>query len=218
MSRLKLNITMSLDGYVAGPEQSPEYPLGIGGEELHGWVVPLEAWREGHGLEGGEVNESTPFVEDILGGAGATIMGRNMFGGGPGPWDESWKGWWGDDPPFHHPVFVLTNHPREPLQMQGGTTFHFVTDGIESALEKARTAAAVASKAWRIRKEVSLGGGASVAQQYLAAGLLDEIVVSVVPILLGGGARLFDNVGDATLEQVESVEAPGVTHIRYTRA
>jgi dihydrofolate reductase len=218
MSKLKLNITMSIDGFVAGPDQSPENPLGIGGEELHDWIVPLKAWRESHGMEGGEVNASTPFVEDILGDAGATIMGRNMFGGGPGPWDESWKGWWGDDPPFHHPVFVLTNHPREPVEMQGGTTFHFVTDGIESALEQARAAAEVASKAWRVRKDVSLGGGASVAQQYLAAGLLDEIVVSVVPILLGGGARLFENVGDAKLEQVESVEAPGVTHIRYVRA
>jgi dihydrofolate reductase len=218
MSRLKLNITMSIDGYVAGPDQSPENPLGIGGEELHDWLVPLRAFRESHGHEGGEVNASTPFAEDILAGAGATIMGRNMFGGGPGPWDESWKGWWGDDPPYHNPVFVLTHHPREPVEMQGGTTYHFVTDGIESALEQARAAAEVASKAWRVRKDVSLAGGASVAQQYLAAGLLDEIVVSVVPILLGGGTRLFENVGDAKLEQVESVEAPGVTHIRYIRA
>src|SRR5919109_63469 len=196
MSKLKLNITMSIDGFIAGPDQSPEHPLGVGGEELHSWLVPLKAFRESHGEDGGEVNASTPFAEDILGGAG--------------PWDESWKGWWGDNPPFHHPVFVLTSHPREPLQMRGGTTFHFVTDGIESALEHARAAAG--------EKEVSLGGGASVAQQYLAASLLDEIVVSVVPILLGGGARLFDNVGDAKLEQVESVEAPGVTHIRYARA
>jgi len=218
MSKLKLNITMSIDGYVAGPDQSPENPLGIGGEELHDWLVPLRAFRESHGHEGGEVNASTPFAEDILAGAGATIMGRNMFGGGPGPWDESWKGWWGDDPPYHNPVFVLTHHPREPVEMQGGTTYHFVTDGIESALEQARAAAEVASKAWRVRKDVSLAGGASVAQQYLAAGLLDEIVVSVVPILLGGGTRLFENVGDAKLEQVESVEAPGVTHIRYIRA
>ena len=149
MSKLKLNITMSIDGFVAGPDQSPEHPLGVGGEQLHDWLVPLKAFREGHGEEGGEVNASTPFAEDILGGAGATIMGRNMFGGGPGPWDESWKGWWGDNPPFHHPVFVLTNHPRESLEMQGGTTFHFVTDGIESALEQARTAAE--------GQEVSLG-------------------------------------------------------------
>ena len=211
MSKLKLNITMSIDGFVAGPGQSQERPLGVGGEELHDWLVPLKAFRESHGEEGGEVNASTPFAEDILGGAGATIMGRNMFGGGPGPWgDESWKGWWGDNPPYHSSVFVLTNHPREPLKLQGGTTFHFVTDGIESALEQARAAAG--------DKEVSLGGGASVTQQYLGAGLLDEIVVSVVPILLGGGARLFDNVGAAKLEQVESVEAPGVTHIRYVRA
>src|SRR4051812_36897771 len=209
MSKLKLNITMSIDGFVAGPNQSPEDPLGIGGEELHGWLVPLMAFRESHGEEGGEINASTPFAEDILGGAGATIMGRNMFGGGPGPWDESWQGWWGDNPPYHHPVFVLTSHPRRPLELQGGTTFHFVTDGIESALEQARAAAG--------EKNVSLGGGASVAQQYLAAGLLDEIVVSVVPILLGSGARLFANVGDVKLEQVESVAAPGVTHIRYVR-
>ena len=139
-------------------------------------------------------------------------MGRNMFGGGPGPWEnDSWKGWWGDDPPFHHPVFVLTHHRREPLEMDGGTTLHFVTDGIESALEQARAAAG--------DKGVSLGGGASVAQQYLCGGLLDEIVVSIVPILLGDGARLFDNLGDAAtkLEQVEAVGAPGVTHIRYVQ-
>jgi dihydrofolate reductase len=213
MSKLKLNITMSLDGYVAGPGQSTEHPLGIGGEQLHGWLVPLEAFRERHGAEGGEVNASTPFAEDILAGAGATIMGRNMFGGGPGPWlDDSWKGWWGDDPPYHHPVFVLTHHPREPLELDGGTTFHFVTDGIESALAQARAAAG--------DKTVSLGGGASAAQQYLAAGLVDELVVSIVPVLLGGGARLLDNLGDAApeLEQVEVAGAPGVTHIRYLRA
>jgi dihydrofolate reductase len=210
MSKLKLNITMSIDGFVAGPNQSPEAPLGAGGEELHNWLIPLRAFRESHGEEGGDVNASTPFAEDILAGAGATIMGRNMFGGGPGPWDETWQGWGGADPPYHHPVFVLTHHPREPLELQGGTTFHFVTDGIESALEQARAAAAA--------QGISLGGGASVAQQYLAAGLLDELVVSVVPIVLGGGARLFENVGVARLEQVESVEAPGVTHIRYVRA
>ena len=210
MSKLKLTITMSIDGYVAGPDQSPEQPLGAGGENLYDWLVPLKAFRESHGHEGGEVNASTPFAEGILAGAGATIMGRNMFGGGPGPWEESWRGWWGDDPPYHHPVFVLTHHPRGPVEMDGGTTFYFVTDGIESALDQARAAAG--------EKDVSLAGGASVAQQYLAAGFLDELVVSVVPNLLGGGARLFENLGDARLEQVESVEAPGVTHIRYVRA
>jgi dihydrofolate reductase len=140
-------------------------------------------------------------------------MGRNMFGGGPGPWgDDQWTGWWGEDPPYHHPVFVLTHHPREPVEMKGGTTFHFVTDGIESALAQAKEAAA--------GQDVALGGGASAAQQYLAAGLVDEMQVSVVPVILGGGARLFDNLGDADveLEQVSAVEAPGVTHIKYRQA
>ena len=216
MGKFKVSISMSLDGYVAGPEQSEQNPLGIGGEQLHEWVFPLEVWRESHGQEGGEVNASTPIAEGILGNVGAVIMGRNMFGGGPGPWrDDSWKGWWGDDPPYHSPVFVLTHHAREPTEMKGGTTFHFVTEGIESALEQARAAAG--------DKDVSLGGGARAMQQYLAAGLLDEVLVSIVPMLLGGGARLFDNLGDANcepsrLEQVEAIEAPGVTHIRYARA
>src|SRR6201997_289945 len=194
MSELKLNITMSIDGFVAGPDQSPEHPLGVGGEKLHGWLYPLKAFREGHGEEGGEVNASTPFAEDILGGAGATIMGRNMFGGGPGPWDESWKGWWGDDPPYHHPVFVLTHHPREQVEMQGETTFHFVTDGIESALEQARAAAG--------ERDVHVSGGAQAVQQYLAAGLLDELYLHIAPILLGSGERLLENVGDPKLEPV----------------
>ena len=213
MGKFKLSISVSLDGYVAGPDQSEKDGLGIGGEQLHEWVVPLKAFREGHGREGGEVNASTPIAEGILANVGAVIMGRNMFGGGPGPWrDDSWKGWWGDDPPYHSPVFVLTHHAREPVEMKGGTTFHFVTDGIDSALEQARAAAG--------EKDVSLGGGADAVQQYLAAELLDEILVSIVPVLLGSGARLFDNLGDPrpTLEQVEAIEAPGVTHISYTRA
>ncbi len=210
MSKLRLNISMSLDGFVAGPDQSEENPLGVGGENLHRWVVPLRAFREAHGREGGEVNASTPVVQGWVENIGATIMGRNMFGGGPGPWDEEpWTGWWGDDPPFHHPVFVLTHHEREPLVMEGGTTFHFVTDGIESALGQAREAAG--------SKDVSLGGGASAARQYLARGLLDEMEISIVPLLLGGGARLLDELGDAPieLEQVRAVEAPGVTHVAY---
>jgi dihydrofolate reductase len=210
MRQVKVTITMSLDGFVAGPSQSASDPLGVGGEHLHDWLVPLKVFRESHGEQGGEVNASTPVAEGILGNVGAVIMGRGMFGGGPGPWDDAWKGWWGDDPPFHAPVFVLTHHAREPLEMEGGTTFHFVTDGIESALEQARAAAG--------DKDVSIGGGANAVQQYLAAGLIDEILVSVVPVLLGGGARLFD-LGDSrpTLRQVEAVEAPGVTHIRYAR-
>jgi dihydrofolate reductase len=210
MSKLRFNITMSLDGFVAGPDQSEDNPLGVGGMELHQWLVPLAAFRKLHGDEGGEVSASTPVVEGWLENVGATVMGRNMFGGGPGPWGkEPWNGWWGDEPPFHHPVYVLTHHAREPLQLQGGTTFHFVTDGIDSAFEQAREAAG--------GKDVSLGGGADVAQQYLAAGLIDEIEISVVPLLLGDGARLFDNLGDARprLEQVSAIEAPGVAHLKY---
>src|SRR5881296_1291218 len=212
MSKLKLNITMSIDGFVAGPDQSPEHPLGVGGEELHDWLIPLRAFRESHGEEGGEVGASTPFAEDILGGAGATIMGRSMFGGGPGPWgDDSWKGWWGDDPPFHTPVFVLTHHPREPLEMTGGTTFYFVTDGIESALERAVEAAG--------GRDVSLGGGADAAQQYVRAGLIDEMEIHVVPLFLGGGSRLFENLdgGPAGYECVGLVSSPAVAHYTYAR-
>jgi dihydrofolate reductase len=210
MSKLRLNMMMSLDGLVAGPEQSAENPFGIGGMQLNEWLLPLKAFREMEGEEGGEVNASSPVVEGWLENIGATVMGRNMFGGGPGPWGaEPWTGFWGENPPHHHPVFVLTRHAREPLEMQGGTTFYFVTDGIESALEQAKEAAA--------GKDVSLGGGANTVQQYLAAGLLDEMLISIVPLLLGDGARLFDNLGDARprLEQVEVVEAPGVTHVRY---
>jgi dihydrofolate reductase len=189
-----------------------KHPLGIGGMQLHEWLVPLKAFREAHGEEGGEVNASTPIAEEILGNVGATIMGRGMFGGGPGPWgDEPWNGYWGDAPPFHHPVFVLTRHGRAPLEMECGTTFHFVTDGIESALEQARAVAG--------EKDVSIGGGANVVQQYLAAGLLEELLVSLVPIFLGSGARLFDNLGEPKpqLRQVQAIEAPGATHIRYAR-
>jgi dihydrofolate reductase len=208
MSKVRSNISVSLDGYAAGPNQSPDEPLGEGGEGLHDWVVALEAWRESHGREGGEVNASTAVVEETFANVGGILMGRKMFGGGPGPWDEDWKGWWGDDPPFHVPVFVLTHHAREPVEMEGGTTFNFVTDGIESALDQAREAAGSG--------DVAIGGGASVIQQYLAAGLLDELEIHVVPLLLGGGERLLDNVGDdLELEQVRVVDAPGVVHLKY---
>ena len=210
MSKLRFNIAMSLDGFVAGPDQSSENPLGVGGEHLHEWLVPLAIFREAHGGEGGEVNASTQVVEEWFDNVGAFVMGRNMFGGGPGPWgDEPWEGWWGDDPPFHVPVFVLTHHEREPLEKDGGTTFYFVTDGIESALDQARQAAT--------GKDVSIGGGASVVQQFVAAGLVDEFELSVVPRLLGRGERLLDNLGDADLEleQIRAIEAPGVTHLKY---
>ncbi|HEX5758197.1 MAG TPA: dihydrofolate reductase family protein [Thermoanaerobaculia bacterium] len=188
-------------------------PLGIGGERLHEWVVPLAEWRAMHGLEGGEVDESTRVVEESLAGIGATVMGRNLFGGHPGPWDAEnpWKGWWGADPPFHHPVFVLTHHAREPLELAGGTTFAFVTGGIEAALDQARRAAG--------GKDVALAGGANVSQQYLAAGLVNEMELHLVPTLLGSGARLFDGVGDDLhgLELVRTVAAPNVTHLKFAR-
>ncbi len=210
MAKLRFKIAMSLDGFVAGPNPSVDNPLGEGGMQLHEWVFELEAWRKPHGREGGAVNASTPVVEASLENVGATIMGRNMFGGGTGPWGaDPWDGWWGDDPPFHTPVFVLTHHGREPLEKQGDTTFHFVCDGIESALAQAKEAAG--------GKDVTLGGGANVAQQYLAAGLIDEMLLSVVPVLLGGGTRLFENVpaGDLKLDPIQVVDAPGVTHLRY---
>jgi dihydrofolate reductase len=213
MSKLRFTISMSLDGFVAGPDQSLDNPLGIGGEQLHEWALSLAAWRAPHGLEGGEVNESSKVVEASVTNVGATIMGRNMFGGGPGPWDDRkpWNGWWGDNPPFHHPVFVLTHHAREPLELEGGTTFTFVTDGIEAALEQARRAAD--------GKDVALSGGAKAAQQYLAANLLDEMQLSVVPVLLGSGARLFENVGANLhgLEPVHTVGTPKVTHLKFER-
>lgn len=209
MSELKFEISISVDGYVAGPNQSQQHPLGEGGEDLHEWVVKLEAWRKSHGREGGEVNASSEIIEEAMENIGAVVMGRNMFGGGPGPWGEDpWTGWWGDEPPFHVPVFVLTHHEREPLEMEGGTTFHFVGDGIEAALAQAREAAG--------GQDVKLSGGASAAQQYLAAGLVDEMQLNVAPILLGGGERLFENVGgDLELEQERVVHTPEVTHLKY---
>jgi dihydrofolate reductase len=213
MSKLRLTIAMSLDGFVAGPDQSVDDPLGVGGMQLHEWAFALEAWRREHGMEGGERNASTTVVEESLQGVGATIMGRNMFGGHPGPWREEapWNGWWGDDPPYHHPVFVLTHHARPPLALEGGTTFTFVTGGTGEALERAREAAA--------GKDISLAGGAHAAQQYLAAGLVDNAVVHLVPVLLGSGERLFDDVGadmhGLTLER--TVPAPGVVHLFFAR-
>jgi dihydrofolate reductase len=209
MGTFRFQVAVSLDGYVAGPHQSLENPLGVGGEELHRWLFDLEVWRASQGEGGGEVTASTAVIEEAQANVGAVIMGRNMFGGGPGPWPEDppWKGWWGDDPPYHVPTFVLTHHPREPQEMEGGTTFLFVTDGIGSAFEQAHQVAG--------DKDVLLGGGASVIQQYIAAGLIDEFWLHVAPILLGDGERLLENVGDLEVEQVRAVEAPGVTHIMY---
>jgi dihydrofolate reductase len=203
---------MSLDGYTSGPEQSVKEPLGIRGEKLHEWVVSLRGWQAAHGKAGGVDNESSRVFEEEIANIGATIMGRNMFGGHPGGWDAKapWTGWWGKNPPFHHPVFVLTHHERAPLAMDGNTTFHFVTDGIEAALDQARRAAG--------GKDIALAGGARVCQQYLRAGLVDEMQIHQVPTLLGGGERLFEGVDDLHgLELVETVAAPDVTHFKFVR-
>ena len=210
MSKVTLDITMSLDGYIAGPDATLEEPLGEGGERLHEWVVELASWREQHGLTGGTTGADSDLVQELRERVGATLMGRKMFSGGAGPWEDDPKadGWWGEDPPFKGPVFVLTHHAREPVEKQGGTTYFFVTDGVEAALERARAAAG--------DKDVAIAGGANVVQQYLAAGLVDELQVHVAPLLLGGGVRLFDGGGDQpALQQVSVVESPAVTHLRY---
>jgi dihydrofolate reductase len=213
MGRLKLDISMSLDGFVAGPNPTLEQPLGEGGEQLHEWAIATASWRASHGRTGGEATVDDEMIGEALGSTGATVMGRRMFSGGEGSWedDPNADAWWGDDPPFHHPVFVLTHHAREPVAKEGGTSFTFVTEGIEAALDAARSAAG--------DKDVALGGGASVAQQYLRAGLLDEMQIHVAPVLLGDGVRLFENhVGGAPagLECTRVIESPsGVAHLRY---
>src|SRR5688500_6894958 len=209
MSKVRVHIATPLDGYVAGPNQSMESPLVEGGEALHDWMVPRKAWREPAGMEGGEENANSPIVREAFANVGAEIMGRGKFGPpSRGEWgDEPWQGWWGEDPPFHKPVFVLTHHEREPLTLSD-TTFTFVTDGIESALQRARQAAG--------DKDVFIGGGADTINQFLAAGLVDELELHVVPVVLGGGARLFAGVGpDLKLEEVRTIEAPGVVHLKY---
>jgi dihydrofolate reductase len=208
MAELKAQISVSADGYMAGPNQSEGNPLGEGGEQLHEWVLKLEVWRRHHGEPGGEVNASTPVFEEATANLGAVVMGRNMFGPVRGEWDEPWRGWWGDEPPFHAPVFVLTHYPREPLEMEGGTTFHFVTEGVGRAVELAREAAG--------DKDVSIAGGAQTLQQCIRAGLLDELLINQVPVILGAGERLLDDLPpDVRLEQRRVVEAPGVAHVLY---
>jgi dihydrofolate reductase len=211
MTKLRLDISMSLDGYVAGPNQTLEQPLGQGGELLHEWLVQLASWREPHGLPGGETNTSSEVFEESLAATAAVVMGRRMFSGGAGLWDDdpNADGWWGDDPPFHAPVFVVTHHARATVVKRGGTSYTFVSDGIEAALEQARAAAG--------DKDVLLAGGASVAQQYLKAGLLDEVQIHLVPVLLGGGVRLFDGLGGdpLQLQPTRVIEASGVTHLRF---
>jgi dihydrofolate reductase len=211
---LTLEISMSLDGFVAGPNATLAEPLGAGGEQLHEWVVRLASWRRYHGLEGGETSADDELAEEIFSSIGATIMGRRMFSGGAGPWeqDSNADGWWGDEPPFHHPVFVLTHHPREPVAKEGGTTFTFVTDGIEAALEQAEAAAG--------DLDVRIAGGADVAQQYLWAGLIDTMHLHIAPLLLGSGTRLFGDPGGEPikLEPVRAIQGRDVVHLTFTRS
>ena len=200
-------MSISLDGFVAGPDQSLDDPMGKGGLSIHQWMFETAAWAR---RQGGDVPPETPdsdVVEHMHDGVGAFIMGRHMFTAGRGPWDMSWRGWWGEDPPYHAPVFVLTHHPREPLPMQGGTTFHFVTDGIDSALRQARDAAG--------EKNVMVAGGALTVRQYLSEGLLDELFLHLSPVILGAGERLLEGVGHPKLSPVEVIASPNVTHIRY---
>ncbi len=193
MSIVTANLAISLDGYTAGPDQSLEQPFGTGADALKAWMFDRA--------------EDKRFLASLHAGTGAHIMGRHMFGPGTGPWDETWTGWWGPEPPYHSPVFVLTHHERAPLEMEGGTSFHFVTDGISSALEQAQKAAD--------GKPVEIAGGAAAVRQYLAAGLLDELVLHVVPVVMGAGERLLDGLSGITMEPVEVIASPAVTHVRY---
>jgi dihydrofolate reductase len=212
MGKLTFEITTSVDGFTTGPNPGHDHPLGVGGDRLHEWAFGLRSWRERHGKSGGTTGTENDLMEESLDANGAIIMGRRMFSGGEGPWDDDpgADGWWGDDPPFRVPVFVLTHHPRETVTKEGGTTFHFVTDGIEAALEQARAAAG--------DRNVGVSGGASVAQQYLKAGLLDELQIHVAPVLMGDGVRLFENHlerDQVELECTMVLESPAATHLRY---
>ena len=208
MSKVRLQVSVSLDGFMAGPDQSLEQPLGVGGMRLHEWAFASDAWRAEHGLEGGVETASSAVLREIQTGVGATVMGRNMFGGGRGPWptDPAWNGWWGEEPPYHHPVFVLTHHPRPPLELIG-TTFTFVTDGFASAMAQAHAAAG--------DLDVQIGGGADTIRQALASGVLDQLDIHIAPVMLGSGERLFGGTADVRLERERVIAAPGVTHLRY---
>jgi len=210
MGKVFADISMSVDGFIAGPKPTLKDPLGQGGERLHDWVVKLAAWRKSHGKPGGEINSNSAIMEEVLARTGgAVIMGRKMYSNGKGSWEDDPKadGWWGDNPPFHCPVFVLTHHGRKPLQKQGGTTFIFVTDGVESALSQAKATAR--------GKDISIAGGANIIQQFIKAGHVDDLQIHLVPTLLGGGTRLLENLGNAKLEKIRVVDSPEVTHIKF---
>ena len=201
------DVSISLDGFLAGPNQRLEKPIGEGGLRLHQWMFETAAWRTRQGSTGGDTGVDSNVVEHRVDNVGAYIMGRNMFSPGRGSWDQSWRGWWGEDPPYHVPVFVLTHHPRGPLEMRGGTTFHFVTEGVHRALELAREAAG--------KMDVQVAGGASTIQQLLRADLLDELTLHLVPVLLGSGERLLEEVGDPVFQVAGVIESPRVTHLTY---
>ena len=210
MAKVHFDITTSLDGFVAGPNPSLENPLGVGGEQLHDWATATESWRERHGLEGGETGTDTDVIAEGIARQGAVVMGRKMFSGGAGPWadDPNRDGWWGDDPPFRQPVFILTHHEREPVEFDNGTTFTFVTEGIEAALERARAAAG--------DKDVLVAGGADAIRQAVEAGAVEDFQLHVAPILLGGGVRLFDGLASPPRVQLTRViDSPGATHLSY---
>ena len=214
MTKLRVaNFSISLDGFGAGPNQSMDEPLGQGGEELHEWLFPTRAFKSLYGKDGGETGTDDDFVAEGMSNLGAWILGRNMFGPVRGPWpDDSWKGWWGEQPPYHCPVFVLTHHARSPVTMQGGTTFHFVTDGIHAALARAREAAA--------GRDVRLGGGAATIQQYLRARLVDELHLAIAPVLLGRGEQLLAGIDLLALgyRLAKTVPCPRVTHVVIEKA
>jgi dihydrofolate reductase len=209
MSKLRVqSFAISLDGYAAGPDQSLDYPLGVRGPELMEWFFAARAWRAMHGLDGGETGIDNGIAEQSMSGLGAWIIGRNMFGPVRGPWpDESWKGWWGEEPPYHVPVFVLTHHARAPLEMKGGTVFHFVTDGIESALKQARAAAG--------DRDIRVGGGVATVREFLRARLIDELHLAVRPVLLGRGENLFAGLDLDALgyECTKTVAGERATHM-----
>jgi len=213
MSKLRVAcFTISLDGFGAGIDQSLEHPLGKGGESLHGWMLDTRTFRGLSGKDDGRTGPDDDFTKRSFDGVGAWILGRNMFGPVRGPWpDESWKGWWGDEPPYHVPVFVLTHHARSPLAMKGGTTFHFVTDGIHAALERAREAAG--------ERDVRLGGGVATIREYLRAGLVDEMHLAISPVLLGAGEHLLGGIDSTALgyRVTEHVNTPKATHVVLAR-
>ncbi len=213
MQRVRAHaLTVSLDGFLAGPGQSKETPLGVGGGDLHDWAWATRSMRLLHGLEGGEEGVDNEWASRHDDGIGASIMGRNMFGPIRGPWQgDDWTGWWGDKPPFHHPVYILTHHPRPSIEMEGGTSFHFVTTGVEEALERARAAAR--------GQDVRISGGAETVQQYLSRRLIDEMHFVIAPVFLGDGARLFEGLSrlQDSYECVERVAGERALHVRLRR-